>query len=35
MNLDFNKLTTCKLNTIEPREIKGIPRSNLDTRNYT
>jgi hypothetical protein len=33
MNLGLNKLTTCKLNTIELREIKGTTRSNLNSRN--
>jgi hypothetical protein len=35
MNLGPNKLTDCKLNTIELREIKGITRNNLNTRNHT
>jgi hypothetical protein len=35
MNLDLNKLTTCKLNTKKLRENKGPTRSNLNTRNYT
>jgi hypothetical protein len=35
MNVGPNKLMTCKLNTIELREIKGITRSNLNTRNHT
>jgi hypothetical protein len=34
MNLSLDKLTACKLNTIELREIKGITRSNLNTRNH-
>jgi hypothetical protein len=33
MNLGPDKLTTCKLNTIELREIKGTIRSNLNSRN--
>jgi hypothetical protein len=35
MNLSPNKLTTCNLNTIELREIKGTTRSNLNTKNPT
>jgi hypothetical protein len=35
MNLGPDKLTDCKLNTIELREIKGTSRSNLITRNHT
>jgi hypothetical protein len=35
MNLHPNKLTTCKLNTTELREIKGTTRSNLNTKNHT
>jgi hypothetical protein len=35
MNLGPVKLTACKLNTIEHREINGTTRSNLDTRNHT
>jgi hypothetical protein len=35
MNLGLDKLTTCKLNTIELREIKETTRSNLITRNHT
>jgi hypothetical protein len=35
MNLGPNKLTACKVNTIELREIKRITRSNLSTRNPT
>jgi hypothetical protein len=35
MNLGPDKLITCKLNTIEFREIKGTSRSNLITRNHT
>jgi hypothetical protein len=35
MNLGPDKLTTCKLNTIELREIKGITRSNLKTLGIT
>jgi hypothetical protein len=35
MNLGPDKLTACKLNTIELREIKGITRSNLITSNHT
>jgi hypothetical protein len=35
MSLSPNKLTTCKLNTIELREIKGTTISNLNTRNHT
>jgi hypothetical protein len=35
MNLCHDKLITCKLNTIELREIKGITRSNLNSRNQT
>jgi hypothetical protein len=34
-NLDPDKLTAYKLNTIELREIKGTTRSNLNTRNHT
>jgi hypothetical protein len=35
MNLGPDKLTTCKLNTIELREIGRTTRSNLITRNHT
>jgi hypothetical protein len=35
MNLGPNKLTACKVNTIELREIKGTNRSNLNYRNQT
>jgi hypothetical protein len=35
MNLGPDKLTKYKLNTIELREIKGITRNNLITRNHT
>jgi hypothetical protein len=35
MNLGLDKLTTCKLNTIEPREIKETTRSNLNSRSQT
>jgi hypothetical protein len=35
MNLGPDKLTTCKLNTIELREIRRIIRSNLITSNHT
>jgi hypothetical protein len=35
MNLDPDKLTAHKLNTIELRETKGTTRSNLNTRNHT
>jgi hypothetical protein len=35
MNLDPDKLTSCKLNTIELKEIKGITRSNINSRNQT
>jgi hypothetical protein len=35
INLGPDKLTACKLNTIELREIKGTTRSNLNTRNHT
>jgi hypothetical protein len=34
MGLDPDKLTACKLNTIELREFKGTTRSNLNTRNH-
>jgi hypothetical protein len=33
MNLNPDQLTTCKLNTIELREIKGKTRNNLNSRN--
>jgi hypothetical protein len=35
MNLGPDKLTGSKLNTIELREIKGMNRNNLNTRNHT
>jgi hypothetical protein len=35
MNLDLNKLTTCKLNIIELREIRRTTRHNLIARNHT
>jgi hypothetical protein len=35
MNLDPNKLTTSKLNTIELREIKETTRRNLNSMNQT
>jgi hypothetical protein len=35
MNLGLDKLTACKLTTLELREIKGITRSDLNTRNHT
>jgi hypothetical protein len=35
MNLGFDKIMPCKLNTIELREIKGTVRNNLNTRNHT
>jgi hypothetical protein len=35
MTLGSDKLTACKLNTIEHREIKGTTRSTLITRNHT
>jgi hypothetical protein len=35
MILGPDKLTTCNLNTIELREIKGTSRSNLNSRNHT
>jgi hypothetical protein len=35
MNLSPDKLTSCKLNTIELREIKGATISNLSSRNQT
>jgi hypothetical protein len=35
MNLGPDKHTTCKLNTIELREIRRIIRSNLITSNHT
>jgi hypothetical protein len=35
MNLGSDKLTVCKLNTIELREIKGTTRSNLNAKNQT
>jgi hypothetical protein len=35
LNLDPDKLMTCKLNIIELKEIKGTIRSNLNTRNHT
>jgi hypothetical protein len=35
MNLDLDKLTACKLNTIELRELRRTIRSNLITRNHT
>jgi hypothetical protein len=34
MNIGSDKLTTCRLNTIELREIKGTIRSNIITRNH-
>jgi hypothetical protein len=35
MNLDPDKLTACKLNTIELIEIRRAAKSNLITRNHT
>jgi hypothetical protein len=35
MNLGPDKLTACKLNMIELRQIKGITKSNLNSRNQT
>jgi hypothetical protein len=35
MNLSPDKLTTCKLNTIELIEIRRTTTSNLVTRNHT
>jgi hypothetical protein len=35
MNLDLDKFTICKLNTMDLREIKGTTRSNLNSRNET
>jgi hypothetical protein len=35
MNLGIDKLKSCKLNTIELREIKGTNRSNIKTMNHT
>jgi hypothetical protein len=35
MNLILDKLTTCKLNTIELREIRRTTRCNLIARNHT
>jgi hypothetical protein len=35
MNLGPDKLTTCKLHTIELREIKGTNRSNQIIRKHT
>jgi hypothetical protein len=35
MNLGPDKLTTCKLNTMELRELRRTIRSNLITRNHT
>jgi hypothetical protein len=35
INLGLNKLTTCKLNTIELREKRRITRRNLIARNHT
>jgi hypothetical protein len=35
MSLGPDNLTTCKLNTIELREIKGTTISNLNTGNHT
>jgi hypothetical protein len=35
MNLGPDKLMTCKLNTIELREIRRSTRSNLIARNHT
>jgi hypothetical protein len=35
MNLGPNKLTACKLDTIELREIEGTTRSNLNSKNQT
>jgi hypothetical protein len=35
MNLGSDKLTTCKLSTKKLKEIKGITRSNIKTRNHT
>jgi hypothetical protein len=35
MNLGPDKLTACKLNTIELRQVKGTTRSNLIIRNHT
>jgi hypothetical protein len=35
VNLGPDRLTACKLTTLELREIKGTTRSNLNTRNHT
>jgi hypothetical protein len=35
MNLGPDKLTACKLNTIELREIRRTTGSNLITKNHT
>jgi hypothetical protein len=35
MNLGPDKLKTCKLNTIELKEIRRTTRSNLIARNHT
>jgi hypothetical protein len=35
MNLGPDKLTACKINTIELREIKGTTRSKINSRNQT
>jgi hypothetical protein len=35
MNLGPEKLTACKLNTIELREIKGTTRNNINSRNQS
>jgi hypothetical protein len=34
INLGFDKLMACKLNTMELRENKGTTRSKLNTRNH-